>query len=172
MGTAFAVSENTFITASHVVDGENDIQVVYNGRRYRCRVVFDAERLDVAMLVADGVRDSRPLRLQRELSVGGEVIVYGYPQRTGWEMAPGVVISTNSSLTYKYPWNVRQVGESTSQVRAGYSGGPVVDRKTNAVVGVLTNANYRRSAFKMFSRNGYAMFTKVESIYPQAHRRQ
>ena len=156
MGSAFAISKNLFITAHHVVDDEPVVNIVHGGYMHACRVIRLVPQQDMALLYAPTARVTHPLKLGHSTFLSQDVIIYGFPAARPFSRAVGNVIDTHSRMWYGT--RSRYTGHCTAVVMGGYSGGPVVDRRTNDVVGILTNRN------GMFYNQGQGYFSKVEDF--------
>src|SRR5690606_35890145 len=117
-GTAFALDDETLVTAAHVVRDAYTIEVVLpDGSRHGARILGMDETVDLALLSVAGVKGLKPLDLSETLlTPGTEVWTIGHPDRRDWAISKGVVNS------------VADDGElvTSLEVGRGSSGGPVL----------------------------------------------
>lgn len=164
-GTAFAIGKNRLVTAYHVLEGQtNQLYVVYYGRPYPVKVVAISPNYDFAILSAPTAKFSNPLKVAKSTSIGSSVRIYGYPSGSGFSKSDGQVISLTEEI--RHWWGNRPGGRATAKVRGGYSGGPVVDRNTNQVVGVLTNHELPNPLELLMGTSDFdGLFTRCDQLH-------
>lgn len=173
-GSGFFVSTaGDVITNHHVVDGAEEVVVLWQGTAYRMRVVVSDKEHDLALLHPDGVVDdlnrdirfpghSRPvfpplaISQHAKCEVGDTIYVVGYPQISVQGLEAKVTKGIVSSLSgFKGQSDNIQMDAA---IQGGNSGGPVVDERGNVIgVSVATlrggqNVNY---AIKMDAVNNF-----------------
>jgi S1-C subfamily serine protease len=133
-GAGFAVTPGLVLTAAHVVAGHSDVAVILRGGRTVAGRVLElaAGGLDVA-LVAVAAQDLAPLALARAsaLRAGSVVASVGHPDGSRWTLAVGLVAQDPADAADPRLLRLQL------PLRAGASGGPVVDRE-GRVVGVVS----------------------------------
>jgi S1-C subfamily serine protease len=142
-GTGFFISDDgTLLTAAHVASGCNRMQIIskYLARNWVTPVAMDTEH-DIAILKAPGVRPPAVVRLASIAPSGGKLVIMGYPATaTLTEPAETWAVMEND----KFPNNVGSLTNprdllwmSAPDVTHGYSGGPIFDPRSGAVVGLV-----------------------------------
>lgn len=163
-GSGFFISaDGDVITNHHVVDGAEEVAVLWQGTAYRMRVVASDKEHDLALLHPDGITDdfhrdisfpgySRPvfpplaIGKHAKCEVGETIYVVGYPQISVQGLEAKVTKGIVSSLSgFKGQSDNFQMDAA---IQGGNSGGPVVDELGNVIgVSVATlrggqNVNY------------------------------
>ncbi|MEU1206226.1 MarP family serine protease [Nocardia sp. NPDC005825] len=141
-GSGFVVAPERVMTNAHVVAGTNSVSVdTARGPLPATVVLFDSQK-DVAILAVPGL-NAQPLALApKDASTGESSIVLGYPGGGRYTASAARVRET---LNLKGP-NIyrdadvkREVYTIRGQVRAGNSGGPLVDTD-GRILGVVFGA--------------------------------
>lgn len=131
-GTGIAWESGLILTANHVVEQEDEIEVVVGEKRSKATLVGRDPATDIALLKADGVNaPAMPRSKVAELKPGQIVIAIGRP---GSLKATFGTISSVSS-----PWRgwrgseIEHVVQTNAPLYPGFSGGPLVDVDGRAV---------------------------------------
>ncbi|MVU79512.1 MarP family serine protease [Nocardia sp. ET3-3] len=141
-GSGFVVAPDRIMTNAHVVAGTNTVSVdTATGNKPATVVLFDSNK-DIAILAVPGL-NAQPLQLAPADATSGESsIVLGYPGGGRYTASAARVRET---LNLKGP-NIyrdndvkREVYTIRGQVRAGNSGGPLVDTD-GRILGVVFGA--------------------------------
>jgi S1-C subfamily serine protease len=138
-GSGFVAASGLVVTNAHVVAGVDAPRVESRpGRSSATPVLFDPD-LDVAVLRVEQL-DARPSPLlSTEVGRGARAAAIGYPGGGPLRAAPAVVLAQYDALgrdIYSRGLTRRPVYELQAQVRAGNSGGPVVDPE-GRIIGVV-----------------------------------
>ena len=138
-GSGFLAASGLVVTNAHVIAGiDRPVVESRAGRSAATPVLFDPA-LDVAVLRVDWL-SGRPLPvLGGEVGRGTRGAAVGYPGGGSLRAEPAVVLAQYDALgrdIYSRSLTRRPVYELQSRVRAGNSGGPVVDGN-GSVVGVV-----------------------------------
>ncbi len=138
-GSAFVYAPQRLLTNAHVVAGARQVQIVTAGGALTAHVVvFDPAR-DVAVLWVPGL-PARPLTLaSTPASSGQDAIVLGYPQDGPFDVRPARVRDRERITGHDIYGKLapdREIYTIRSVVRAGNSGGPLIDTR-GAVLGVV-----------------------------------
>jgi S1-C subfamily serine protease len=148
-GTAFLIRPGVLATNNHVIQGAahiddvrarfismNDLAVT----ALPVKLLYRDRARDLALLAVDSDRKPLPLAEGREIRRGLPIAVVGHPRRPGLggaqevhAVSEGTVEGLAMGREHKNPWY-----HLKADAFPGNSGGPVVDRKTGEVVGVLT----------------------------------
>ncbi|HEU5271092.1 MAG TPA: MarP family serine protease [Jatrophihabitans sp.] len=138
-GTAFVYARQRMLTNAHVVAGANQVQVqTPTGPLTAHVVVFDPAR-DIAVLWVPGLT-ARPLPMAAEIAASGQdAIVLGYPQDGPFDVRPARVRDWERISGHDIYGELsvdRDIYTIRSVVRAGNSGGPLIDTR-GAVLGIV-----------------------------------
>jgi S1-C subfamily serine protease len=149
-GSCFCVAKGYFVTCAHVVMSYNKntessidfskykgiVKVLINvdGKKVEAEVVdFDGAK-DLAILKAD--IDSEPFAFDPHISIGEEVFAVGSPHGFENNTSFGHVSSTDKKI-YFHPEAPMYMFVDLS-ILPGNSGGPIINRNTGKVIGVVT----------------------------------
>jgi len=138
-GTAFVYAPQRLLTNAHVVAGADQVQVQTPGGPLTAHVVlFDPGR-DIAVLWVPGLT-VRPLPMATEIAASGQdAIVLGYPQDGPFDVRPARVRDRERISGHDIYGELsvdRDIYTIRSVVRAGNSGGPLIDTR-GAVLGIV-----------------------------------
>lgn len=145
-GTAFSVTDDGYaITCAHVVRDAQEIYVkVTDGKDVsvkKAENVVVSEKADIALIKIDG-KDFKHVEVDyklKDVPLGRDVAILGFP--LGSRIADNVM-ELGISLCKGYV-SSRQTKDGIDyimldvDVKAGYSGSPVIDCKTGRVIGIL-----------------------------------
>ena len=138
-GTAFVYARQRMLTNAHVVAGANEVQVQTPSGPLTAHVVlFDPGR-DIAVLWVPGLT-ARPLPMASAVgSSGQDAIVLGYPQDGPFDVRPARIRDRERISGHDIYGQLsvdRDIYTIRSVVRAGNSGGPLIDTH-GAVLGIV-----------------------------------
>jgi S1-C subfamily serine protease len=142
-GTGFFVaSDATLITAAHVVPGCRQTRIVSNYIRPAVAQVLATDKQhDIALLRAANVTPPALLTLGRPAAPGDRLFVLGYPATGGPKVATAAWgVLENSHLQPASADLVdprRTIWADAPVVTHGFSGGPMLDPRNGAVVGIV-----------------------------------
>jgi S1-C subfamily serine protease len=130
-GSGWVAAPGLVVTNAHVVAGESDttVQVGGEGAGLPARVILFDPTNDVAVLRVPNLSES-PLRLAASPASGTAVAILGYPLDGPFDAEPGRIGITKPVLTDNAYGNgpvLRKITALRGLVRAGNSGGPLVD---------------------------------------------
>jgi S1-C subfamily serine protease len=142
-GTGFFVAaDGSLLTAAHVVSGCRETRIASQlVRPSVARLVASDAKQDIALLRAAGVKPPATLSIGFPAAAGGRLFVLGYPASGGplipteaWAMlendalqpAPAELIDPH-----------RVIWAAAPEVNRGFSGGPILDPRNGAVVGIV-----------------------------------
>ena len=146
-GTAFAIdSEGSFLTAFHVIEGEDNIRIDLSSGPIPLRVIRTAPNYDLALLKADNntITEKTYLNMDYEYNVGDQVYAIGWPANTfmagSASYSKGIIsrILTNDSLKLSQPESQKEleIVQTDAAINPGNSGGPLLSEC--GVVGVIS----------------------------------
>ena len=130
-GSGFVISPQHILTNAHVVAGVTQGQTVITrlGRHFAATVVlFDPER-DLAVLYVPGLR-AAPLAFAAPQPLGASAIVAGYPLDENFTVVPARIGDDQLAQApdiYQSKEVTRQIYSIRADVRAGNSGGPLLN---------------------------------------------
>jgi S1-C subfamily serine protease len=138
-GTGFVYARQRMLTNAHVVAGANQVQVqTATGPLTAHVVLFDANR-DIAVLWVPGLT-APPLPMAGTVaSSGQDAIVLGYPQDGPFDVRPARIRDRERISGHDIYGQLsvdRDIYTIRSVVRAGNSGGPLIDTH-GAVLGIV-----------------------------------
>ena len=152
-GSGFPLGNGDIATNAHVVSGTSGIRIqTPNGTEYRATVVFFDPERDFAILYApaypaEGLQFGPAAR-------GTEAAVIGYPGGGPESVQPAVIdgaVNAKGRDIYNGNLVTREIWVMQSVVRPGNSGGPLVDKNTGKVVGIVfaTSASDPNQAYAL-----------------------
>ena len=143
MGSGFVIEANYVLTNAHVVAGTDRVSLDTVVGVKDAEVVFYDPDVDIAVLRADNLGIA-PLRWsERELGVGDDAVVMGYPQSGPFEAAAARIrgrLNISGPDIYVAGRVERQAYTVRGSIRQGNSGGPLLDTR-GAVVGMIFGAS-------------------------------
>ncbi|MDQ3733188.1 MAG: MarP family serine protease [Actinomycetota bacterium] len=138
-GSGFVYDDERVMTNAHVVAGVDDPSVVADGSEYDATIVYVDEQIDIAVLAVPGLPQA-PLPFGGiERDTGADALIMGYPG--GGELRVGSArirdLTEIQGPTFRPGGTVtREVYSLFGEVRAGNSGGPLLD-VDGSVLGVV-----------------------------------
>lgn len=143
VSAGFAVAPGLVLTAAHAVAGAREVTVTLrDGRAARATVAEVApDGLDVALLRIALSPPPLPIAAGAALRAGSVVAAIGHPDGSRWTLATGLV--AQDPADGKDPSLLRL----QLPLRAGASGGPVVDRSGRVVAIVVSGEAQTSVAF-------------------------
>jgi len=145
-GTGWWVSKSYVITAAHVVGYASGITVeLLHGTWRSSGIVIGVDRKhDIAVIrVANPMPGAKILAIANEVRKGMEIIVIGYPNELYKLTGSIEVMSNNPRASFGHiDWvdSERGIFEIGAKTDTGNSGGPVLERNSLAVVGLVSFA--------------------------------
>lgn len=131
-GSGWVAGNGIVVTNAHVVAGEDDttVQIQGKGAHLQAHAIYFDPHDDVAVLRVSGMSGVPALHLHESASSGTSGAILGFPHDGPYDVEPARLGSTTTVLTQDAYGRgpVRRVITSfRGLVRAGNSGGPVVD---------------------------------------------
>jgi serine protease Do len=157
-GSGFIIeADGLIVTNAHVVEGVTGARVrLFDGRRFNGKVIGRDNRVDLALLKLDGVKDLPvlPMGDSNRLRVGEFVLALGHPFGLEHTVSFGIVSRKGAPLAVAAPGF--DFIQTDAAVNPGNSGGPLVNM-AGEVVGVNS----------MAARNGSIGFAIPSNLVKQ-----
>jgi Trypsin-like peptidase domain/NACHT domain len=168
-GTGFFVSRDRILTCAHVVGGESEIEVRWQGKVWAVATVEQVEEdVDLALLQVDLPGGEQPpyVLMNQEFSPFDPLYVYGYP----------VDFPEGGSVTTQCEGTVRERGRTLIKVQAGliqegHSGSPGLNCDTGKVCGIVSDAltqGSRRGGLLVPVNTVFEVFPQLRSHHQEA----
>lgn len=136
-----ASSDGLILTNAHVVEGAQEVEVLFtDGRRLKARVVGADAEADLAVLKVDAKNlQVAPLGNSEDLRVGDSVIAVGHALGLpgGPTVTTGIVSALDRSIREDNGAILRNLIQTDAAINPGNSGGALLDAAGN-VIGVNT----------------------------------
>jgi S1-C subfamily serine protease len=142
-GTGFFVaSDGSLLTAAHVVTDCKATRIASKFvRPTNVRLIALDEKRDVALLRADHVAPPATLPIGRPAGPAGRLFVLGYPAGGGALVATETWGTLENTHLQPAPADFvdprRLIWAAAPEVAHGFSGGPILDPRNGAVVGII-----------------------------------
>ena len=156
-GSGWVARDGVVVTNAHVVAGQDDttVQVAGRGTHHDAQVIWFDELNDLALLRVSGIAGSvRALPLEVDARPGAAAAILGFPHNGPYRVEParlGQTRPVRSDDAYGNGPRLRTITSLRGRVRAGNSGGPLVDGE-GRVVGTIF-----ASTVSSGGRNGLAV---------------
>jgi len=137
----FITRDGYFITNHHVIDGAEEIVVLYGDKTYKAEVVAKSKDKDLALLKMEGGFKPVSLADGKACSVGQTIFAVGYPNIRIQGLDAKVTKGIISSLTGIGGNN--DLYQMDAAIQPGNSGGPVADETGNIVGATVSQVNKR-----------------------------
>lgn len=146
-GSGFFITSNGYLlTNHHVIDGMQEVAILYSNKVYKAIIKAQSKDKDIALLKVEGEFPPVCISDESECRVGEDIFVVGYPKLWLQGLEPKVTKGIISSLTgFQGDADNYQMDAA---IQGGNSGGPVADM-SGRIVGIsvatvtgLQNVNY------------------------------
>jgi S1-C subfamily serine protease len=132
--TGIIWADNLVLTADHVLEQEDTIQVSGSGATVKASIAGRDPGTDLALLRAEGLNGvPAPRGRSTEVRVGHVVIAIG--QAGGLQVTVGIVSGLSGSFRSWRGGQVERLIQTTAELLPGFSGGPLVDAE-GRVIGI------------------------------------
>jgi S1-C subfamily serine protease len=133
-GTGIVWDEGLVLTADHVVEHEEQIEVASNGKSTKVTIVGRDPATDLALLKAEGLSAPKASRGRiGDLKIGNLVIALGRPGELHATL--GVISSLSASFRSWRGGEIERLVQTNAELLPGFSGGPLIDVQ-GRVVGI------------------------------------
>src|SRR3989475_11049159 len=131
-GTGIVWNSGLVLTATHVVEQEEDIEVVVDGKSAKASLVGRDPATDLALLKVDGLSaPAMPRAKVSDLKPGQIVLAIGRPGSL--KATFGTISAVSSSWRGWRGSEIEDLLQTHAPIYPGLSGGPLVDVETRAV---------------------------------------
>lgn len=133
-GSGFIISDNYIVTAAHVVEDSEDIEVEYNdGSTSSANLIDKNMVIDVALLETDEKIPVEPIELETsEILLDNNAILIGNPGGRGIEYEKGPILDSGEVIEYNGV-NAPEHFSIEVDIERGYSGGPILNQEGNVI---------------------------------------
>lgn len=142
VGSGFVFHEQGYVlTNHHVVDGAVWITVTdAQGNQAPAELVAADPSVDLALLKAPKLAGTPTLKLSsaKHLAQGDRVVAIGSPEGLTNSVSEGIISALGRTITVKDGATLKDVIQTTAAISHGSSGGPLVEIRTGAVIGITT----------------------------------
>ena len=137
-GTGFFINRNgTLLTNHHVVENCQNVKIIKDSKTIDSKVIGKDEKLDLAVIKADtkdnsfiSIDKNPPTKLQ-------DIIAAGYP--FGKYLNDDLKYTSGIVSSIKGPQDDTALIQIDAALNYGNSGGPIIDKKSGALVGVAVS---------------------------------
>jgi S1-C subfamily serine protease len=147
-GSGVVFAQNKVLTASHVLEREEDLSVeTADGRTLSARFAGRDHSTDLAVLDVEGLDVEPATRAEGEARVGQISLAVGSPSRgEGPRATLGVVSAVGGPVRTRRGPRLERYIQTDATPYPGFSGGPLIDARGN-VLGILVSGWGRGAAF-------------------------
>ncbi|QBP42030.1 S1C family serine protease [Paenisporosarcina antarctica] len=136
-GSGFLYNANgDIVTNAHVVDGYSTVTVMNNaGVKFVGQVIGISESIDIALIRVEAIVGKEPMIMDLNKSAEGtSVIAIGSPNNKSNTATMGKVTATGKDFYESFTYT--DLYEIDAPIAPGSSGGPLLDAKSEKVIGV------------------------------------
>ncbi len=141
IGSGVLISENQILTAAHVVQTADEVDVVFpTGERFPARVAASQPSADLALLEIQGVpEDVKPAKLgdSDKVEVGDQIFIVGAPLGVSHTLTVGHVSARRTPNLMFGPFAQAEYIQTDAAINQGNSGGPMFNLK-GEVIGIVS----------------------------------
>jgi S1-C subfamily serine protease len=141
VGSGFIYSDQGLvITNQHVVQGSTRVIVTNGaGKQFPGDVLHADAATDLALIQVPGLAGTPALRVSsaQHLSEGDRVVAIGSPEGLTNSVSDGIISAVHRDIQVGGQ-TMKDVIQTTAPISHGSSGGPLVELRTGAVIGVTT----------------------------------
>ena len=130
-GTGFATTkEGHILTNHHVIDGCTEVVLFNKGKSYITTVISQDPKSDLAILKSDFI-PTKVYPLTTEVYLSDDIFAAGFP--FGRKVSSSITINKGIISALMGPGDDISIFQIDADINSGNSGGPIVDRRGNAV---------------------------------------
>lgn len=126
-GTGVVWDDRHIVTAYHVVSGQDEVEISFQGRRLPGRVKGSNMASDVALIELNEKMTPIPRGNSDALKVGQFVLALANPYDGGVGATSGIITGVRKRVGGWWRFSVDEAIVTDARVNPGYSGGPLVN---------------------------------------------
>ena len=142
-GSGFATTkEGHILTNHHVINGCSQVRLFKNGKSYLTTVVTQDPNNDLAILLSD-FKPTKVYSLSNEVYLSLDIFAAGFP--FGKKISSAITINKGIISALMGPGDDISIFQIDADINSGNSGGPIVDKRGNAVGIAVAKLNAKRA---------------------------
>ena len=142
-GTGFATTfDGHILTNHHVIDGCSEVTVHNKGRSYITTVISQDPKNDLAILISD-FKPSKIYTLSTEVYLSDDIYAAGFP--FGKRISSSITVNRGIVSALMGPGDDISKFQIDADINSGNSGGPIVDKKGNAIGIAVSKLNREKA---------------------------
>jgi hypothetical protein len=142
-GSGFATtSDGHILTNYHVIDGCSEVALVKSGKSYLTTVITQDPNNDLAILQSD-FKPTKVYSLSNEVYLSDDIFAAGFP--FGNKISSAITINKGIISALMGPGDDISIFQIDAVINSGNSGGPIVDKRGNAVGIAVSKLNKERA---------------------------
>src|SRR5919112_3850782 len=163
-GSGVVIAQSTVLTASHVLEREEDLSVeTADGRTLSARFAGRDHSSDLAVLKVEGLEIEPATPVEGDARVGQISLAVGSPSRgEGPRATLGVVSAVGGPVRSRRGPRLERYIQTDATPYPGFSGGPLIDAWGN-VLGIMTAGWARGAAFAIPAEVAWRAAKTLES---------
>ena len=142
-GTGFAAtSDGHILTNHHVIDGCSEVTLHVKGNSYLTTVITQDPKNDLAILVSD-YKPSKVYSLGTDVYLSDDIYAAGFP--FGKRISSSIIVNRGIISALMGPGDDISKFQIDADINSGNSGGPIVDKKGNAIGIAVSKLNREKA---------------------------
>ena len=142
-GTGFATTyDGHILTNHHVIDGCSQVTVHNKGKSYITTVITQDPKNDLAILISD-YKPSKVYTLSTEVYLSDDIYAAGFP--FGKRISSSIIVNRGIVSALMGPGDDISKFQIDADINSGNSGGPIVNKKGNAIGIAVSKLNREKA---------------------------
>ncbi|MDA8981391.1 S1C family serine protease [Candidatus Thioglobus sp.] len=142
-GTGFATTyDGHILTNHHVIDGCSQVTVHNKGKSYITTLITQDPKNDLAILISDH-KPSKIYTLSTEVYLSDDIYAAGFP--FGKRISSSITVNRGIVSALMGPGDDISKFQIDADINSGNSGGPIVDKKGNAIGIAVSKLNREKA---------------------------